>query len=79
MHQSKFCKNSTEYCINFGRKYVCFGEWLQSDANMKVPLHVKDGGWRRNEVGEFAFGSGSTIDKKKPGGRVIGRSKKIVV
>lgn len=42
-------------------------------------MYIKDGGLRRKEAGGIAFGSRTSVDKKKSGGRVMGRGKENLV
>lgn len=62
-HQSKFCTNSNDICINYESRYALYERMVRYSMNVKVPSHVKDGGLIKR--GGFTFVEGSIIEKKK--------------
>lgn len=45
----------------------------------KVPVLVRDGSLKKKSFDGFVFGSSNVYDKKKMGGRVVGRGKENIV
>lgn len=58
-----FVQSLLMYALILGEKRALFGEWLRPNMNIKVPLHVKDGGLKKK--GGFTFREGSSLDKKR--------------
>lgn len=40
-HEVRFRSEAKEMCVDFGRKYANFGDWVHASLNMKVPDHIK--------------------------------------